>query len=136
MKAHRVLLMEDNALIGAFVAEMLAEMGHTVCGIEATETEAIAAALRFKPDLMIVDARLADGSGIAAVEEILRTGFVPHVFVSGDIGGVRALRPRAIVIQKPFRRAELDRAIQRALAAADAPPEGRAPGERAPWQTR
>jgi FixJ family two-component response regulator len=67
---------------------------------------------------MFVDVQLGDRSGVSAVEKILRTGFVPHVFVSGDTLGVRALRPDAVVIQKPFRESDLARAIQRALGAA------------------
>src|SRR5665213_3993847 len=118
MKALRVLVVEDDVLIGMLFADALAAMGHDVCAIEATEADAVAAAARYKPDLMIVDARLREGSGVSAVEEILRTGWVPHVFVSGETSGIRALRPDAIVIQKPFRDADLKRAIQRALDAA------------------
>ncbi|MGL4964058.1 MAG: hypothetical protein ACRC67_22700, partial [Inquilinus sp.] len=58
--------------------------------------------------------------GVAAVETILRTGPVPHVFVSGDSSSVQALRPDAVVMQKPFREADLARAIQRALGATPA----------------
>jgi FixJ family two-component response regulator len=66
---------------------------------------------------MIVDARLGDGSGFTAMEEILRTGFVPHVFISGDILTLRALKPGTVAIQKPFDESVLVRAIQRALNA-------------------
>ncbi len=118
MKALRVLVVDDDALIGMLFAGVLEAMGHEVCAIEATEADAVAAAARYKPDLMIVDARLRDGSGISAVEEILRAGWVPHVFVSGETWGIHALKPDAIVIQKPFRDADLNRAIQRALVAA------------------
>jgi DNA-binding response OmpR family regulator len=117
MKALRVLVVEDDTMIGMLLADVLAEMGHDVCAIEATEADAVAAAVRCKPDLMIVDARLGDGSGVSAVEEILRAGFVPHVFVSGETSSVQALRPDAVVIQKPFREPDLARAIQRALGA-------------------
>jgi two-component system, response regulator PdtaR len=115
MTALRVLVVEDDALIGMLLAEMLEEMGHEVCAIEATEADAVTAAVRCRPDLMIVDAQLGDGSGVSAVEKIGRTGSVPHLFVSGDISRIGALRPGAVVIQKPFREAELARAIQRAL---------------------
>jgi two-component system, response regulator PdtaR len=117
MKALRVLVVEDEILIGMLLADTLGAMGYEVCAIEATETGAVAAAARCNPDLMIVDARLRDGSGVSAVEEILRTGWVPHVFVSGETSTILALRPGAIVIQKPFRDIDLDRAIQRALDA-------------------
>ncbi|WP_271606037.1 response regulator [Bradyrhizobium sp. CCBAU 11434] len=115
MKALRVLVVEDEILIGMLLADALGAMGYEVCAIEATETGAVAAAARCNPDLMIVDARLRDGSGVSAVEEILRTGWVPHVFVSGGTATIQALRPGAIVIQKPFRDIDLGRAIQRAL---------------------
>jgi two-component system, response regulator PdtaR len=115
MKALRVLVVEDEMLIGLLLADTLVAMGHDVCAIEATEAAAVAAAARCNPDLMIVDARLRDGSGVSAVEEIIRTGWIPHVFVSGETSRIHALRPGAVVIQKPFREIDLQRAIQRAL---------------------
>ena len=117
MKALRVLVVEDEMLIGMLLADTLVAMGHDVCAVEATEAGAVAAAARCNPDLMIVDARLCQGSGVSAVEEILRTGWIPHVFVSGETTTIQALRPGAIVIQKPFRDIDLNRAIQRALDA-------------------
>jgi two-component system, response regulator PdtaR len=115
MNAIRVLLVEDDTLLGSLLVDVLEGMGYSVCAIEATEVAAVAAAHRCKPDLMLVDVQLAAGNGIAAVEEILKTGFVPHVFYSGDISGVQALRPSAVAIQKPFRVPDLARAIDCAL---------------------
>lgn len=117
MTALRVLVVEDDAIIGALLAEMLEGMGHDVCAIEATEADAVAAAARCRPDLMIVDVRLGEGSGVSAVDEIHRAGPVPHVFVSADISRLQALRPGATIIQKPYREADLARVIQRALDA-------------------
>ncbi len=118
MTALRIMVVEDEAVVAMLLAEVLAGMGHDVCAVEATEADAVAAAIRSKPDLIVVDARLGEGSGVSAVEEILCSGFVPHVFVTGDALRVQALRPAAVVIQKPFREADLARAIQRALGAA------------------
>ncbi|MBS7541382.1 response regulator [Ancylobacter lacus] len=116
-RALCVLIIEDDAFIGTLYEDVLTEMGHRVCAIETTERGAVAAAARFKPDLMIVDASLRQGSGIAAAQEILRGGFVPHLFVSGDIIGVQERMSGAIVLRKPFLEHELARAIQRALSA-------------------
>ncbi len=116
-KPLRVLVVEDDAQIGAALAEMLVEMGYEVCAIEGAHADAVKAAARCKPDLMIVDVRLGDGDGVSAVGEILRDGFIAHVFVSGDASKIRALESRAVVIQKPFRESDLARAIQRARAA-------------------
>ena len=120
MKALRVLVLEDETLIAMLLADVLEEMGYEVCAIEASEADAVAGALRCDPDLLIVDAQLADGSGVSAVAQILRTGFIPHVFISGDVAGVTALRPDAVVVQKPFTDTDLARAIQRVLASAAA----------------
>jgi len=115
MKALRVLVVEDNAIIGMLLAEMLAEMGHEVCSVETTEAEAIAAAARCKPDLMIVDGRLGDGSGVAAMRAVLLAGPMPHLFISGAL--VEADWPDAVVLQKPFHEQQLASAMDRVLAA-------------------
>ena len=115
MNPLRILVVEDETVLGLLFGEVLEGMGHIVCAIAATEGEAVAAAGRCKPDLMLVDIQLAVGSGVSAVAEILRNGFVPHVFYSGDIAGIRASRPGAVALQKPFRVTELADAINRAL---------------------
>jgi DNA-binding response OmpR family regulator len=115
MTLIRVMIVEDEPLMGILFGEVMEGMGYAVCAIEATEASAVAAAVRCKPDLMLVDVHLGEGSGVSAVCEILRIRFVPHVFYSGDISGVRATRPSAIAIQKPFRVSELACAIKRAL---------------------
>ena len=115
MTALRILIIEDEAMVGMLLAELLISMGYDVCGIEATEADAVAAAARWEPDLMIVDVWLDDGNGVSAIAEILRAGPMPHFFVSGDTAGVRALKPDAVVMQKPFRELDLARAIDLAL---------------------
>lgn len=112
-----MLVIEDNSLIAMLLAELLAGMGHEVCATVASEREAVIAADHHKPDLMIVDARLGQGSGISAVEAILRARPIAHVFLSGDAERVRLHQPDAVVVRKPFRQAELIRAIEVALAA-------------------
>jgi DNA-binding response OmpR family regulator len=116
MGALRVLVVEDDALLGFFLSEMLAAMGHVVCAIEATEAGAVKAAGQYSPDLMIVDTQLREGNGVSAVDQILKTGPIPHVFISG--AKVRAPASGAVIIYKPFREVDLEQAIQ--LARADA----------------
>jgi CheY-like chemotaxis protein len=113
--ALRVLIIEDEAIIAMLLAEVLGGLGYEVCAIEATEAGAVTAALRCRPDLMIVDVRLGDGSGISAVGTILRTGPIPHIFVSGELSTIQAMRPDAVVLRKPFSETDLVRAIRRAL---------------------
>ena len=117
MDALNVLLVEDDAIVAELLAEVIAELGHVVCAIETTEDGAVSAAARHKPDLMIVDAQLGHGSGVAAIESIIRAGPVPHLFVSGNIAKVLALRPGDVALQKPYTEAALVLAMERALAA-------------------
>jgi two-component system, response regulator PdtaR len=113
---HNILVVEDDILIGLLLSDMLMELGHVVCAVERTEAGAVTAAARFQPDLMIVDAQLNDGSGISAVETILKDRFVPHVFVTGDKLGTQQHRPGDVVIEKPFRERDLVDAIKRAFS--------------------
>ena len=121
VNALRIMVVEDEAMVAALLAEVLEGMGHQVCAIETTEAQAVTTAVGCRPDLMIVDALLGLGSGVAAVEQILRTWIVPHVFVSGDLSRVQKYRPSAVMLQKPFRESDLASAIQRALGAAALP---------------
>ena len=118
MKALRTLVVEDDAMLGGLLAETLEGLGHAVCAVETDVAEAVAAASHWRPDLMIVDVELGEASGIVAVKEILRNGFVPHVFVTGGTVRGTPLGAESVLIQKPFRVSDLQRAIQRALSAA------------------
>jgi hypothetical protein len=71
---------------------------------------------------MIVDNELRKGSGISAVEQIIRSGFIPHLFVTGKSLRDRSLSPSAVVIQKPFTIPELVWGIKRAIAVTDIQP--------------
>ena len=117
LKASRVLILEDECIIAMLLAKVLTDMGHGVAGIVGSVAGALAAVERSRPDLMIVDARLRDGSGVLAVSEIILSGFVPHIFVSGDDCRTLALRPGSAALEKPYRDTELAEAIQRVLTA-------------------
>ena len=104
-------------MIAELLAEVIEGFGHDVCAIEAGEREAVAAAARERPDIMIIDANLRDGSGLDAIETILAFGPMPHILVSGDATSVRTLRPHATVLQKPYFEVDLILAMQKALCA-------------------
>ena len=113
-----ILVVEDEAIIGMLLSEVLAGMGYKVCAVVASEDEAVEAAALHLPDLLIVDAGLAAGNGLSAVDTILAVRFVPHVFTTGNALKVRLLRPEAIVLEKPFHETELADAIALALSRA------------------
>ncbi len=110
-----ILVAEDDAMIAMFLSDVLAEMGHVVCASVETEQDAVSAAQRYRPDLMIFDVNLREGTGIAAVVEIVQSDFVPHIFLSGDPYALLGLPPGAVIVRKPFMHHELARAIAQAI---------------------
>lgn len=108
MKRLRILLVEDDAVQSMLLSELLAVLGHDVCGTAVTEGEAVAAALRDLPDLMLVDASLQSGSGVSAMSAILRQTAMPHIYMSG---GRLAFPANATVLRKPFDMAGLKGAL-------------------------
>ena len=72
-------------------------------------------AQRLQPDLMMVDARLKQGSGLVAIAEILRSGFILHIYISGDRLQQGRVHPRAVLLQKPFLESDLALAIKKVM---------------------
>ena len=66
---------------------------------------------------VITDVNLANGSGTAAIAAICLARPTPHIFISADPSAVRGLQPAAIILEKPFHYADLERAIGRATQA-------------------
>lgn len=117
----RIVIVEDDALIGMDLADLLIAMGHDVRAIAATEAEAFDAAVRHDPDLMIVDGTLADGSGLSAMRQILARGFIPHLYVTGDPNKILQANADAIVVVKPFTMRGLANGIARARLTSGGP---------------
>ncbi|MGV1914262.1 response regulator [Rhizobium sp. 22-785-1] len=115
MKKVRIMLVEDDPLISLYFAELLVEMGNDVIAIETTESSAVETAGRLKPDLLIIDMHLREGSGSGAATTILKSGFVPHIFTTGDRLSEGEVGPDAIILQKPFMDSALTNAIDAAL---------------------
>ena len=77
MKPLRILVVEDDVMIGGLLAETLEDLGHFVCAVETNAANAVAAAALHHPDLMIVDVGLGEASGLAAVKEICEAALFP-----------------------------------------------------------
>lgn len=81
----RVLLVDDDQLI-RFVHQMFIERaGHEVVGVAEEETQAVSLALELKPDVIVMDIRLEDGTnGISAMKTIQQTLEIPAIYISGN----------------------------------------------------
>ncbi len=116
--ATSVLIIEDEPLISMQLEDLVRSLGHDVCGMAATRTQAVEIVQREQPGLVLADIQLADGSsGLDAVDDILRIGSVPVIFITayperlltGD-------RPEpTYLITKPFQEQTVRTAISQAL---------------------
>lgn len=81
----RILLVDDDQLI-RFVHQMFIERaGHEVVGVAEEESQAVELALSLKPDIIVMDIRLEDGTnGISAMKSIQQTLDIPAIYISGN----------------------------------------------------
>lgn len=116
--ASNVLIIEDETLIAIQLEQIATNLGHWVQGCARTHLEA-REAIRFgKPDLILSDIQLADGSsGIEAVNEILCQGPTPVIFITAYPERLlTGRRPEpAYLLNKPFVPDQVQAVISQAL---------------------
>src|SRR5438270_13429400 len=78
--AH-VLIVEDNDLVSGALRVLFEQTGRRV-SIAGTVADAIAVASADRPDLMLIDLTLPDGSGLTILEELRRDNRQPRVTVA------------------------------------------------------
>lgn len=115
----KVMVIEDETIIAMDLRGIVQAMGHGVTGVARTHDAAIRLARESRPDLILADIQLADGSsGINAVNELLADlGEIPVIFITafperlltGD-------RPEpAFLISKPYSEEQVRSAVSQAL---------------------
>ena len=116
--AGRVLIIEDEPIIAMDLNAIVTGLGHEVVATAATRDDAVSAALAEKPNLVLADIQLADGSsGIDAVNDILKAFTVPVIFITAYPERLlTGERPEpTFLITKPFREDQVRAAIGQAL---------------------
>jgi DNA-directed RNA polymerase specialized sigma24 family protein len=116
--ATDVLIIEDEPVIAADIEALVRELGHNVCDIVATRQEAVDAARRSSPGLVLADIQLADGSsGVDAVKDILSEQDAPVIFITAFPERLlTGERPEpTFLITKPFQPETVKAAIGQAL---------------------
>ncbi len=79
-----ILIIEDEPLTAIDLEDLVSSLGHPVIGIARTHAQALTLAEKHRPELILSDIQLADGSsGIEAVNEMLRNFDAPVIFVTG-----------------------------------------------------
>ncbi|NBB69154.1 MAG: response regulator [Alphaproteobacteria bacterium] len=113
-----VLIVEDNFLVAEHLAGVMETLGHNVTAVAATAEEAIAAAERRPPDVVLADVELGGAeSGIDAIAAIRAREHVPAVYVTAFPERVMAADQAepTLVVTKPFDERRLKVAMAAAL---------------------
>jgi CheY-like chemotaxis protein len=115
----RVMIIEDESIIALDLAAIVEDLGHAVVGTARTRSAAVAMATQEKPDLILADIHLADGSsGIDAVNQILADiGDRPVIFITAFPDRLlTGTKPEpAFLITKPYSEAEVRSAVSQAM---------------------
>ena len=117
--AGRVLVIEDEAIIAMDLQDIVADMGHAITGVARTHKAAVSLAKEERPDLILSDIQLADGSsGIDAVNDILAAlADIPVIFITAFPERLlTGERPEpAFVITKPYSEEQVRSAVSQAM---------------------
>ena len=120
MTKTKVLIVEDEAIVAADLANKLEHLGYRVSGSVPSGEEAIAVAGEYRPDIVLMDIRLSGSlDGIETAERMRRTHGIPVVYVTAHSDPdtlTKALGTEPFgYILKPFIDRELTTQIEIAL---------------------
>ena len=110
----RVLIAEDDLMIADLAEEILIDAGYEVCGIARTVAEAVALAHKHKPDLAVLDFRLADGGlGTEIAAQLLPLGRLGVLYATGNMSQVVLTTADGdACLSKPYSSTDLVRALK------------------------
>ena len=78
----RVLIVEDDTLVGMGLQNQLEELGHVVVGFVSTAPQALGLFLQQTPDVVLIDIRLDSVDGLEVAEKLLALRRCPMIVVS------------------------------------------------------
>ena len=114
---RRVLLVEDEVMVGMLFEDMLTELGYEVTALSTRLDEAVVFARTLAVDLAVLDVNL-NGRMSYPVADALRARGVPFIFATGY--GPKILVPPYVgtpTLQKPFYLVDLQRVLERLVPA-------------------
>lgn len=120
MSTAQVLVVEDEAIVAFDIARQLERLGYRVVGTFASGEEAVSAAQRVRPDVVLMDVRLrGEMDGIVAAQTIREQVGIPVIYLTAyadaeTLQRARITEPFGYVL-KPFEVRELQTVIEMAL---------------------
>jgi hypothetical protein len=116
----RILIVEDEAITGEDLRDILTEFGYAVVGVVASGAEALASVEKILPDLALMDIRIKGSMDGTETARQLRERFnIPAIYLTANADRATVARANTAeplgYIAKPFRQSELVAAIETAM---------------------
>ncbi len=117
----KILVVEDEMIVGAKIAMQLTNLGYEVTGILSNGLEALASVENKKPDIVLLDINLkGGGDGIEIAKQIQQMSNIPIIYLTANsdeatFNRAKATKPAAF-ISKPFKQLDLQRAIELSIS--------------------
>jgi two-component system, response regulator PdtaR len=120
-QGRKVLIVEDDHLVAIEAEFALLEAGYEVAGIAATAAEAMELARAEKPDIVVMDIRLAGTrDGVDTAIELFATSGIRSLFASAHSDASTRSRAQAANplgwLSKPYQPEALVRAVTKAVS--------------------
>ena len=115
LTGKHIFVVEDEVIVSIMLEDMLNELGATVVGPAGTLSEALAIASTEHIDAAVLDVNLR-GERIDPVAELLQRHGVRFIFATGYGQGIGTAPAGAPVIDKPYTKEALARALASCLA--------------------
>ncbi|HHS12334.1 MAG TPA: PAS domain S-box protein [bacterium] len=120
MEQLSILIVEDERIVALELEKSLIGLGYLVCGRVSTGKQAVSQYRKLRPDLVLMDIRLGEGSdGIETAQRIRDISSVPVVYMTGHADEATLQRcketgPYGFIV-KPFNIHEIRSAIETAF---------------------
>jgi DNA-binding LytR/AlgR family response regulator len=117
----KILIVEDEMLIGAKISLFLTELGYEVTALLPRAEEALAQVRENRPDIALLDIQLrGEMDGLALADAFYSDYKIPVIFLTANSDDAtferaKAAKPYAF-LAKPFRKTELKRALELAIS--------------------
>ncbi len=111
----KVLIAEDDLLVADMLEQTVVRAGYQVCGIARTVTEAVALGALHRPELAILDVRLADGGFGTQIVARLRGGLptIGILYATGNAGSIPLTAADGhACLEKPYIGRDIVRALK------------------------
>ena len=120
MTAPRILIVEDDLVVGRDIQNHLTRIGHTVVGLVARGKDALPLAIQSQPDLVLMDIRLDGGiDGIDVAQQLRDCCRIPVVYLTAYADDQTLQRAGVTepfgYLLKPFEDSQLRTTIEMAL---------------------